>query len=47
MNEVFWLLIGNVIFWGCLGGYCLFIGHCQKRIDKNLKQLEILRDDKV
>lgn len=45
MDDIFWLLCANIIFWLGMGGYAIFLGVRQERIKRHLNQLEILNND--
>lgn len=45
MNDIIWLLGANIVFWLGLGGYALFLGIRQGRVERGLRQLEIMGKD--
>jgi len=46
MGKEGYLLAANVMVWLGLCGYVIFVATRQKRLERRLKQLEALQDDK-
>ena len=41
-----YLLAANVVVWLGIGGYLIFLAAKQARLEKGLRQMEILRDER-
>lgn len=44
MDAVFWLACANAAIWLGIGGYVAFLAICQRKLARQLKDLEQCRD---
>lgn len=40
MQDLIFLWLANILVWVGISGYLIFLGRCNKSIDKRLEQLE-------
>ena len=45
MTDMQWLLCASVAAWLGIGGYAAFLAAAQGRIERRVRQLEMLRDE--
>lgn len=46
MSAIDWLMYANITVWVGLGFYITFIAQAQKKLQRRLQQMELLRHDK-
>ena len=44
MTDIQWLLCASVAVWLGIGGYAAFLASAQNRLERRVRQLEMLRD---
>ena len=44
MTDIQWLLCASMAVWLGIGGYAAFLASAQKRLERRVRQLEMLRD---
>jgi len=45
MTDIQWLMCAGVVVWLGIGGYAAFLSAAQNKLERRLRQLEILRDE--
>ena len=45
MTDVQWLLCASIVVWLGIGGYAAFLASAQSKLERRIRQLEILRDE--
>ena len=45
MTDVQWLLCASVAIWLGIGGFAAFLASTQGKLERRVRQLEILRDE--
>ena len=45
MTEIHWLLCASMAVWLGIGGYAAFLASAQDKLERRVRQLEILRDE--
>ena len=45
MADIQWLLCANMAVWLGIGGYAAFLASIQNKLERRVRQLEILRDE--
>jgi len=45
MTDIQWLLCASVVVWLGIGGYTAFLASAQNKLERRVRQLEILRDE--
>ena len=45
MTDMQWLLCASVAVWLGIGGYAAFLASAQHRLERRVRQLEMLRDE--
>ena len=45
MTEIHWLLCASMVVWLGIGGYAAFLASVQDKLERRVRQLEILRDE--
>jgi CcmD family protein len=45
MTDMQWLLCASMAVWLGIGGYAAFLASAQNRLERRMRQLEILRDE--
>jgi CcmD family protein len=46
MNTPAFLLAANIVVWLGIGGYVLFLANSQKRLERRLRQMEMVSDER-
>lgn len=46
MDSSNWLLMANAAVWLGVGAYVFFIARTQTQLDKRIRQMELINDDK-
>jgi len=45
MTDIQWLLCASVAVWLGIGGYAVFLGSAQNKLEQRMRQLENLSDE--
>ena len=45
MTDMQWLLCAGMAVWLGIGGYAAFLASAQNRLERRVRQLEMLRDE--
>ncbi len=45
MDSSTWLMMANIAIWLGLGGYLCLLASNQKRLDRRIRQMELLKDE--
>ena len=45
MTDIQWLFFAGIVVWLGIGGYAAFLASAQNRLERRVRQLEMLRDE--